>query len=523
MSRSENPTSQSGMIVDPGDTPDQESRSQRIIAFILAAFIFCAVTGYGVLNAGNTADDWRLKVGNDVDHWRSIGRWALYLLFRYVFEADQLILQLCLGFLCLAWISRALTVYAVADARKRPWFGLLIFVAGVNHIYMVDALHFDLAVFAFPLSLVCSLVAFGLMIQAATTKSTWLIRVLLGLAAIQILALELAIYEPFVFFGAILPILALIRSDRFSLRSALGLLCLSIALIVCALVLHRVQWTMIVDARYRAEGTFHPPVDIVEQLSALPTAIRHILSGNLLLPPLWIKVPLFGIALLAGAAPAIATYIRIKSVTAVPVLRAAAAGLLVVIGLPTLYWFATLQNYSPPRGLSYLGFWEAALLCAASTILGRAKPWLAAAVMATLVCFAVINVAASAMAWRDRAKLSRAEVALASDIVGALESLPGYTNQRVRLIGTRNFQIYNWGPSLGLSVFHRGDPIFQEPYPLHGLFKDGFGNPRRFESPYNSNISCPAFPAPGSVFLRDGFAYVCLAENGPQMQKRAYQ
>lgn len=500
-------------------TSNKSSARSLAIALLLAAVIFYAVTGHGVLNAGYTADDWRLIVGNDLDHWRSIGRWALYLLFRYLFRADQLALQLPLGFLCLAWISWTLATHAVADASYRPWLSLLIFVAGVNHIYMVDALHFDLAVFAFPLSLVCSLVAFGLMIQAATTESTWVIRALLGLAAIQILALEVAIYEPFVFFGAILPILALIRSDRFTLRTSVGLLFLSVALIACALVLHRVQWAMIVEARYRyGDGTFHPPVDMLGRLNTLPTAIRHILSGNLLLPPLWIKVPLFGIALAAGAAPAIAAYMRARSVTAIPVLRAAAAGLLLIVGLPLLYWFATLQNYSPPRGVAYLGFWEAALLCGALTILGRMTPLLARAVIATLVCFAVINVTASAMAWRDRAKLSQAEVALASDIVDALESLPGYTNQRVRLIGTRNFLIYNWGPSLGLSVFHRGDPIFQEPYPLHGLFKDGFGNPRRFESAVSSDVSCPAFPQPGSVFMRDGIAYVCLAANGPKMQ-----
>lgn len=505
------------------------SRGRAIILAIVAAAIFYAVTGYGVLHNGFNPDDWRLSVRNIVDIWLAEGRWGFHLIFQYLLQGEyRLPLQLTLAFFCFASISWILAVDAAADAASRQWFALFIFIAGVNFIYMADALNFDFAVLAFPLSLLCSLAAFRLLIRVTTAKTTWPIRAVLALAAIQLLALSLSIYEPFVFFGAILPVLALIRSDRFTLRTAVGLLVLSVGLLLFAIALHRVEWSLIVPAEYRSTevATFLWPVGLLDRLNDLPIAIRRILAGSLLSTPIWLKVPLFAIALTAGAAPALAAYIRARgefsrrSTPIVPVVRAAIGGLLVIVGLPVLYWFATIQSYSPPRGLAYFGFWQAALLCSAVTLLGGTtalrRPGIswARGIAAALSVFAIMNAAISTILWRDRAKLSQAELALARDIVDALEALPGYTNQRVRLIGTRSFEIRNWGASLGRTVFLQGETIFQEPYPLHGFFKDGFGNPQRFESPTNSDVSCPAFPAPGSVFMRDGVAYVCLAANG---------
>lgn len=507
---------------DPG-----RSHGQAIILVLLAAAIFYVVTGYGVLHKGLNPDDWRLIVGNSLDTWLAEGRWGLYLIFEYLLQGHyQLPLQLTLAFLCFALIAWILAADAAVDT-SRAWFALLIFVSGVNYIYMGDALNFDIAIFPFPLGLVFSITAFRLLLYVVTGKTTWIVRAALALAAIQLLALSLAIYEPFVFFGLILPVMALIRFDRFTLRTAICLLILSVGLVLFAMLLHRGEWSVIVPMKYRSMGvaTFGWPVNLLGRLNTLPLAIRRILAGSLLSPPIWVKVPLFAIALTAGAAPGVAAYIRARgnfsptTTGVVPVLRAAIGGLLVLVGLPALYWFATLQTYSPPRGLAYFGFWHAALLCSSVTILGgtTALRWpgitWARSIAAALVAFAVLNAAVSTLLWRDRAKLSQAEVALARDMVDTLEVLPGYTNQRVRLIGTRSFKIHNWGASLGLTIFHQGETIFQEPYPLHGLFKDEFGNPGRFESRTNSDVSCPAFPVSGSVFMRNGVAYVCLAAN----------
>ena len=498
-------------VADIDESGAAKSRGQAIILALVAAAIFYTVTGYGVLHAGYNLDDWRLIVGNTVDHWLAGGRWGLYLIFEVLLGGQyHLPLQLVLAFLCFASISWMLALDAAADAASRPWFALLIFTAGANFIYMADALNFDCAVFAFPLSLVLSIAAFRLLIHVATAKAPLAIRAVLALLAIQLLALSLAIYEPFVFFGAISPVLALIRSDRFTFRTAVSLLILSAGLVLAAIAVHRIQWSLIVAENYRSMGvsTFLWPTGFIERLNTLPISIRRILAGSLNSPPIWVKVPLFLIALTAGAAPAVAIYIRTRDkfagrlTTGVSFLRAAIGGLLVVVGLPILYWFVTLQTYSPPRGLAYFGFWQASLLCVAVTILGGTtalrRPGItwARGITAALFTVAIINAAVSAILWRDRAKLSQAEVALAGHIVDAVKALPGYSNQRVLLIGTRSFEIRNWGASLGRTVFSQGVTVLEEPYPLHGLFKDGFGNPGRFDLGRTATYLVPPFPRP---------------------------
>ena len=490
-----------------------------LLPALIAIIVYAAVTGYGLWFEGYNSDDWRHLAGQ-YDIWATVeGRWAQDLIFRYLLGGTfHLAVQLVLAFACFATIALILAAHAAPVAR-RNWFALLIFVAGINHVYMADALNFDAHVFPFALALLLSLVAFAIVMRAALESLGWPVHAFLLLAAIQLLTLSYAIYQPFAMFGAVLPLLALIRWDRYPLGPVLVMLALAALVAGLAVKLHAIEMQLVLDWQGRQLGAsrFVPPdlSNVLEKIAMLPFAIVRVLRGKLMAPPIWIQLPLFAIGLAAAIGPLVASILRLaetghrNSSRPLELLRAAGGGILLVCVLPLTFWFATTETWIPARALAFIGFWIAAALCVTVTLVDGVRPndifmrVLRYGSITALGSLAALNAALSADLWRDRTALADAEMALASQIDAAVRAIPGPRDRTVRLIGTRAFHGYNWGGSLGRTIFHDDNDA-------HAIFRVAFGEPWRIEAASRSAIACPAFPESGSVYLRDGRVNVCL-------------
>ena len=512
--------------VSPGPVakaPPSFVRPGDIAALLIAAVLFAAVTGYGTLHAGYNPDDWR-HIHGDPSWAEMQGRWGQDLIFHYVLGGSfHLPFQLLLAFVCFVAITRILTGLA-APLKGASWIGLAMFVTGVNHVYMGDALNFDAHTLAFPFALLMSLLAFLLLFTVVRPGGKLVRNALVFLAASQLLAVSYATYQPYAMFGVVLPVLALILWDRFPLRTVIVLAVLSVAMIGLALWLQRVEGDIIMSAQGRTTGSnrFVTPGlgNLRAKLAMLPGSIRMVLTGRLLAPPVWVKLGVAVFTLAAAAAPLAATLVRLwggsesLAERTLAILRAAFGSLLIVVVLPVTFWFATIENGLPPRAVAYYGFWLAALLCSALALLAGARGdrWqtraLARLTFAALAGFAVVNAAASVALWRDQARLRNAELALAADVVAAVRQVPGHEGKTVRLIGSGSFPVRDWGAMLGAGVFQKNNPT-------HEIFSLGLGVPWQIVTAPLSAIACPAFPRAGSVFVRDGDVNVCLAAQQP--------
>ncbi|MBL9060739.1 MAG: hypothetical protein JNK88_12030, partial [Mangrovicoccus sp.] len=189
--------------------------------FVLAALVvYALVTGLGLMVEGYNADDWRHLAGDYVPWTATEGRWVMEVIFRDLLgDRFRMPLQLALAFLCFLAISWTL---AGAVAPAPEWRGiaaLLLFAAGVNYPYMADALNFNAHVFAYPFALLLSLGSFWLLV-ACMGRAWWLWPPAIMIAA-QGLAISYGIFQPFAVFGAVLPLLALLRWDRYPLAPVL--------------------------------------------------------------------------------------------------------------------------------------------------------------------------------------------------------------------------------------------------------------------------------------------------------------
>lgn len=485
----------------------------------MTAVLFAAITAHGLWYEGYNSDDWRHLSGL-IDLWSaSEGRWVQDLLFRYVLGGTfNLPLQLPLSYLCFAAIAWLITQQTTPEP-KRPVMATLIFAVGVNHIYMADALNFDSHIMAFALALLLSLVAF-LMLNRARGQAGWIRPLLIGLGAAQLLALSLGIYQPFAIFGAIIPMLVLMRYQNTSLREVAVLFALCAAVSALALGLHRVEWeaVMALQGRQIVPARFETPdaANLVHKLWQEPAVALRTLQDGLLALPHW-----FNLAQLAFAALTAALILSVpladpargapgQGARLWNLGRCAGTVVLVLAVLPTLFRFASQDQQVPPRAVAFLGFWIAALLAAGMQMaqeagMPKTLQRLAGPLgMGALVLVAVLNMGASVVIWRDRARLSQAELAYAEQIYHAVTGLPGYAGEPIHLIGDARFKQFRWGGSMGRTVF-QGDNI------NHGIFKESFDLPWRSIASVVGPRPCPAFPAPGSVYLHGGAAYVCMA------------
>lgn len=486
-------------------------------AFVLSALLlFGLVTGLGLMVEGYNADDWRHLAGDYVPWTATEGRWVMEVIFRDLLgDRFRMPLQLTLAFLCflaVAWILAR----AVAPAPE--WRGiaaLLLFAAGVNYPYMADALNFNAHIFAYPFAMLLSLGSFWLLVSCMG-RAWWLWPPAI-LVAGQGLALSYGIFQPFAVFGAVLPLLALLRWDRYRLGPVTVLMFACAAAAALAIVIHGAEWQAYMDAQGRQilDNRFGvPPGErIGRALSRLPFTLTLTLKGGLVVPFRPVRALLLGFSLLALVGPVLASLGRLGegSVAAgvLAVLRATLASAALILVLPSVFFFMGNPGEWPPRAVGYLGFWIAALICSAFAIHAGARrdpgarPRVAGVAMAALGLFAALNVALSALIWHDRAVMSGSEMALARRIHDAVVALNGYDGQTVRLVGDPDRPPFRWGGAMATPVFHHNNPHV-------GIVSKAFGRDRIEEAVSVTPRSCPAFPAPGSVFLEGDFAYVCL-------------
>ncbi len=484
--------------------------------FVLAALVlFGLVTGLGLMVEGYNADDWRHLAGDYVPWTATEGRWAMEVIFRDLLgDRFRMPLQLVLAFLCflaMSWIIAR----AVAPAPQwRAIAALLLFAAGVNYPYMADALNFNAHVFAYPFAMLLSLGSFWLLV--ACLGRPWWFWPPATLVAAQGIALSYGIFQPFAVFGAVLPMLALLRWDRHRLGPVTVLMLACAVAAALAIVIHGAEWQSYMAAQGReiVESRFGLPSGdrFLQKLSRLPFTLSLTLKGALVVPFTPIRMLLLGFSLLALTAPVLASLWRVRegdtAAGVLEVLRAALASTVLIVVFPSVFFFIAGPGEWPPRAVGYLGFWIAALILSAVAIHAGAvrdrpaRP-VAGLAMAALGLFAALNVALSALIWHDRAAASRAELALASRIHAAVVALNGYGGQTIRLVGDPAMPTFRWGGAMATPVFHHNNPHM-------GIISRTFGLENLEQAVSVTPRTCPAFPAPGSVFLEGDFAYVCL-------------
>lgn len=487
--------------------------------FVAAALgLYAAITGFGLLVEGYNPDDWRHLAGDYVPWASNEGRWVMEVIFRDLLGNRFLMpLQLALAFLCFLAIAWVLSGAVTAAPDQRALTALLLFVAGVNFPYMADALNFNAHVFAYPFAMLLSLASFGLLV-ACMGRAWWLWPLATAVAG-QGLAISYGIFQPFAVFGAVLPLIALLRWDRHPLGRVLVLMVACVLAAALAIMLHKLEWRAYMDAQGREIVTNRfgtPDVAWIQQmLMRLPFTQSLTLKGALMVPFRPARALLLAFSLAALLAPVLATLWRARSLGAargiLAVLRAALAGLALIVVLPSVFFFMARPGEWPPRAVGYLGFWIAALIFAALAILngaasgrGSARWTLPSAVgTAAVAVFAALNLGLSALIWHDRADMSRAEMALAGRIHEAVTALEGYDGQTIRLVGDAPLAPLRWGGAMSSSVFHHNNPRL-------GIISRTYGLERLEQAVSVSPRTCPAFPAPGSVFLEGDYAYVCL-------------
>ncbi|MCA8880678.1 MAG: glucosyltransferase domain-containing protein [Rhodobacteraceae bacterium] len=498
-------------------SPQHPAAAFRLPHFLIAALaVYVAVTWIGLTFEGYNSDDWRHLNGFTQTWGDREGRWAMDLIFSDLLGGRfHMPLQIGLAFLCFAAVAWIVAGEAV-PGTARPLFAFFIFVIGVNHPYMAGALNFNAHVFAYPLALLLSASGF-LILRRAAMGRVWLCLPAVPVAA-QCLAFSLAIYQPFALFGAILPILALLRADRYPLGRVVWLFALCALASGLALWLHRVEWqaVMALEGReitfYRFGGSGMD--ELAARLDSVPRVMRRVLKGELMAPPRPVRMALFAFAALALVLPVAASLAdrRGRSVTRylVDLLRVALASAAAVFGLPILLCLLTVAGELPARALGFMGFWLAAAIAGGTTLGLMAGPSatpqriVTGAAVTVLVLVAAITAGFSALIWQARAQFSRAELALARQIETAVQAETGYAGQQLRLVGDRQFSEYRWGGSLGVTVFS-GD------YVPRGMFQSLFGLSKIEENVPASPVACPAFPANGSIFFDEHYVYVCVS------------
>ncbi len=504
----------SGSIADepsgplPGLTPTR--------AFALAAGLFLLVTGYGVLNDGYHSDDWRHIAGVS-PLWTAVeGRWLLEVIFRDLLgERFLLPIQLALAFPCLYWAAHILSRWAAAPTL-RPAATLAVFAIGTNHLFMADVLSFASNVFAYPFALALSVVAFELVARAEGKARA--LQVAAVLAAGQLLAFSVAIYQTFAVAGLIVPVLALVRADRVSFATAVRLAVLGAIASVVAIGLYLLEWRLyaatmgieIEARRFQAADA----AGFRAKLGELPTLIRGLHTGTLMRLPFSLRAAmglfsLVGLGLLGFAALSWRGGARARTLAAARM--AIGAGLAFFV-FPILFWLAYEGDSVPPRAFGYIGFWTAAVFVAGLTLaahrLPRLRAALAAAGLGVLGFMAAIFALTASAFWSDSARIGERDRELARAIYARLATLPGYSGPPFRLVGSVKRSDLSWGTLAGWSSLHAGNPRL-------GIFREMFGLPDTIASLPVSPRRCHAFPAAGSAFIHEGMAYLCLEEFEP--------
>lgn len=490
---------------------------------MLAVLLYLLSTAYGVLNDGFHSDDWRHVAGVS-PLWTAVeGRWFLEVIFRDLLgERFLLPVQLALAFPCLYWVARTLARHAAPEGGGDA-ATLAIFAVAVNHIFLADALSFASNVFAYPLALALSVGAFELV--GRVERRPALVQAGAAIAAAQLLALSLAIYQTFAVAGLIVPVLALLRIDRVRFAGALRQAGIGAAVSVLAIALYLVEWRLyaglkgVVIVSERFSGT--DAAGFAAKLGALPGLMRSLHTGTLMvLPfPLRATMGLFSLATLVllafGGLRALAGSGSLGA-RALAVLRLGIGATLALFVFPVLFWLGYEGDAAPARAFGYIGFWIAALFVLGLSLAGPAAKsgrLYTAGMAAMALVGAVFALTASAF-WTDSARVGARDMELARAIEARLAALPGYTGPPFRIVGGVDYPDLSWGSLAGWSSFHAGNPRL-------GIFREMYGRAEDAASLPVSPRACHAFPAADAAFLHEGMAYLCLEDFQPFMDEIA--
>lgn len=489
----------------------------EVRALGLALLLYVLTTGYGVLNDGFHSDDWRHVAGVS-PLWTAVeGRWVLEVIFRELLgERFLLPVQLALAFPCLYWVARTLSRH-VAPGAWQPAATLAIFAVAVNHIFLADALSFASNVFAYPLALALSVGAFELI--ARTEGRASLSQAAAVLAAAQLLALSLGIYQTFAVAGLIVPVLALLRIDRVRFAGALRLAVLGAAASVLAIALYLGEWRLyaglkgvaIVSERF--SGT--DAAGVAAKLGALPGLMRSLHTGTLMVLPFVLRATMGLFSLAALGLIAVAALRALAGpgsvgARALAVLRLGIGAGLALFVFPVLFWLGYEGDPPPARAFGYLGFWIAAIfvlgltLAGAEATAGRRH----AAGMAVMAFVSTVFALTASAFWYDSARVGARDEELARAIEARLAALPGYDGPPFRIVGGVDYADLTWGSLAGWSSFHAGNPRL-------GIFREMYGRAEDTASLPVSPRACHAFPAADAAFLHEGMAYLCLEDFAP--------
>lgn len=493
---------------------------------LLTALAFFWITGNGVLHGGMNPDDWR-QVGRVPPEWGGAhGRWAMDLLYRYLFQTRFVEpLQLVLVYGCFLYIALTLARAAVGE-RYLGLAAVGVFLAGVNHPYMTDVLNFSAHIFGYPLALALSLLAFS-MAACGRPPRRLALKVLGVVLAGQLLAISLALYPSFALFGLMLPMIALIRVDRVDHRQAVRLVTSAAVVGLTGLLIYLLEWRA-----YTAFAHFYSSSDFrdMDHYEFVRPSIETILLkageyGEFLKTiyggALWNIRPanIFyeSIALVIAGVWATAAVVDMTrraeaSDKALSLLRRTLGIVGAAIVIPTLFWFTYVELYAPPRTFALVGFTAPIMLltCVASAqgllpgaLSERAMLWLG---IAPTLLLATVSVFISAAMWNDQQRVADRDVAIATSIYARLAALPGFDGESFTVAGSRQESALRWGVSVGWSS--------TEYSPAHtGIYRGLLGYPGRVDVVLRSPAPCHAFPASDATFLYEGHAVVCLSDD----------
>jgi hypothetical protein len=502
------------------DMPAAAARPWRIderTAFRAAVLIYLVTTAWGVLNDGFHSDDWR-HVNGTSPLWTAIeGRWLLEVIFRDLFgERFLLPVQVTLAFPCFWWVARTVAAHAAPEAA-RPAATLAIFAVSVNHIYMADTLSFESNVFAYPFALALSVGAFELLWRVAGKGRG--AQALAILAAGQLLAFSLAIYQTFAEAGLIIPVLALLRIDRVRFAAAVRIAAVGALATAIAVVLYFAEWHAyaalrgIEIAAQRFQTT--DAAGFAEKISALPAVLRSLHTGTLMHVPRVLRVTLGLFALGALALLALGWLNHGKGARVLSAFRLAIGAGLAFFVFPILFWLGYETYWPPGRAFAYLGSWIPAVAIAGLTLASGPARWrrgLVAAGAAAIALVALVFALTASAFWSDSARLGARDADLARAIRAKLATLEGFVGPPFRLVGSVDYPDLSWGSLAGWSSFHAGNPNI-------GIFRALFGDTVETGVLPASPRACRAFPAEDSAYLHDGIAYLCLEDRRPFVEE----
>lgn len=497
-----------------------------LVPFLLCLLAYVPLIGYHVASSGYNPDEWRFAVGLETGFADVHMRWATHIGHNLVLGGQfHDLLHACLTFVPLYGISAILSARAIPDGHPalRSGATVMIFLAGACHVYLTEILHYQTLALWFTLGLFLSVLAQTLVTPENRSVSPlgWGLRILI---AAELTALSLGFYQSYVFLGFIIPAMAMVRVDRFSnlqiVKSLLAMLCA--AGVGAMLYLYQlnglIRWLEL-EPYFRSTGV--PPTGVlVEKAMFLPKMLYLVYGGSLLGTP----HPFRGLYLLASMValffPLLAVLVHVltdKTAKKTPLFRILLGSYGALVTLPMVVWFLYPDMFLVGRSIGYTGFVLAGIvfvnlgLIVSSLSPGLFRRICAACGLVTAAVLAANSVVASQLLWPVFRATHDRDVALADAIVDAAGQIPGFDVGRtpIRTVGGAQYDDLAFGSFINPSTFHPG-------VDMNSVFQVRFGAQAPAGSLPFSPRPCPAFPAPGSVFLSDETLFVCLeASDGP--------